>query len=144
MLKITDSFATLPAQDIQRARKFYEQKLGLTPEMLMPDGGAIYRTGADTAFSVFPSQGKASGDHTQITLRVADVTATVGELKKSGVKFEEYDFPGFKTEDGIAGTGDDRGAWFKDTEGNLLALIQFTAAQEAAVKSGHATTTNGH
>ena len=143
MLKITDSFATLPAQDIQRARKFYEQKLGLTPLMAMPDGGAVYQTGANTAFSVFPSTGKASGDHTQITLRVADVTATVGELKKSGVRFEEYDFPGFKTEDGIAGTGDDKGAWFKDTEGNLLSLIQFTAAQEAEAKAGRGTTTNG-
>jgi predicted enzyme related to lactoylglutathione lyase len=144
MLKITDSFATLPAQDVARARKFYEQKLGLTPAMVMPDGGAIYKTGADTAFSVFPSMGKASGNHTQITLRVPDVTATVGELKKSGVRFEEYDFPGFKTVDGIAGTGDDQGAWFKDTEGNLLVLIQFTDAQAAAVKSGHGTTTNGH
>jgi predicted enzyme related to lactoylglutathione lyase len=144
MLKIIDSFASLPAQDIARARKYYEQKLGLTPEMLMPDGGAVYRTGADTAFSVFPSSGKASGDHTQITLRVADVTSTVGELKKSGVKFEEYDFPGFKTENGIAGTGDDRAAWFKDTEGNLLVLIQYTAAQQAAAKAGRGSATNGH
>ena len=143
MLKITDSFATLPAQDIQRARKFYEQKLGMTPVMVTPDGGAIYKTGEATAFSVFPSMGKASGDHTQITLRVPDVTSTVGELKKSGVKFEEYDSPGFKTVDGIAGIGDDQGAWFKDTEGNLLVLIQFTDAQATAVKSGHGTTTNG-
>ena len=143
MLKITDSFATLPAHDIQRARKFYEQKLGLTPLMVMPDGGAVYPTGANTAFSVFPSTGKASGDHTQITLRVGDVTATVSELKKSGVKFEEYDFPGFKTEDGIAGNGDDKGAWFKDSEGNLLVLVQFTAAQEAAARSARGTTTNG-
>jgi len=144
MLKITDSFATLPAQDVQRARKFYEQKLGLTPVMVMPDGGAVYKTGEDTAFSVFPSQGKASGDHTQITLRVPDVAATVGELKKSGVKFEEYDFPGFKTVAGIAGEGDNQGAWFKDTEGNLLALVQFTDVQAATVRSGRETTTNGH
>jgi predicted enzyme related to lactoylglutathione lyase len=144
MLKIIDSFATLPAQDVQRARKFYEQKLGLTPVMVTPDGGAVYRTGTDTAFSVFPSQGKASGDHTQISLRVADVTATVGELKKSGVRFEEYDFPGLKTENGIAGEGENQGAWFKDTEGNLLALLQFSAAQEAAAKSARGTATNGH
>jgi predicted enzyme related to lactoylglutathione lyase len=143
MLKITDSFACLPAQDIVRARKFYEQKLGLTPAMVTPDGGVVYRTGADTAFTVFPSMGKASGDHTQITLRVGDVTSTVGELKKSGVKFEEYDFPAFKTEAGIAGTGDDRAAWFKDSEGNLLVLIQYTAAQEAAANSGRTTATNG-
>jgi catechol 2,3-dioxygenase-like lactoylglutathione lyase family enzyme len=143
MLKIIDSFATLPAQDLQRARKFYEQKLGLTPLMVTPDGGAVYQTGANTAFSVFPSTGKASGDHTQITLRVGDVGATVAELKKSGVKFEEYDFPGFKTDNGIAGEGENQAAWFKDTEGNLLVLVQFTAAQEAAAASARGTATNG-
>jgi predicted enzyme related to lactoylglutathione lyase len=141
MLKITDSNATLPAQDIQRARKFYEQKLGLTPEAVTPDGGAIYRTGT-TGFTVFPSQGKASGDHTQIALIVADVTSTVAELKKSGVKFEEYDLPGFKSEGGIVGMGDEKGAWFKDTEGNLLGLIQ-RAVAPATASSGHETKTNG-
>lgn len=141
MLKITESNATLPAQDIERARKFYEQKLGLTPEVVTPDGGAIYRTGT-AGFSVFPSRGKASGDHTQIALVVADVTSTVAELKKSGVKFEEYDLPGFKTVGGIVDMGDDKGAWFKDSEGNLLALLQRTAVP-APVHSGHETTTNG-
>lgn len=141
MLKITDSNATLPAQDIQRARKFYEQKLGLTPEAVTPDGGAIYRTGT-TGFTVFPSQGTASGDHTQIALIVADVTSTVAELKKSGVKFEEYDLPGFKSEGGIVGMGDEKGAWFKDTEGNLLGLIQ-RAVEPASVTSAHGTTTDG-
>jgi predicted enzyme related to lactoylglutathione lyase len=142
MLKITESSATLPAQDIARARKFYEQKLGLTPEMVTPDGGAVYKTGT-TEFSVFPSHGKASGDHTQIALVVADVPSTVAELKKSGVRFEEYDFPGFKTEGGIADMGDGKGAWFKDTEGNLLGLLQ-TAATPASAQSSHDTATNGH
>jgi predicted enzyme related to lactoylglutathione lyase len=137
MLKITESNATLPAQDIQRARKFYEQKLGLTPESVTPDGGAVYRTGS-TGFSVFPSHGKASGDHTQIALHVADVTSTVAELKKSGVRFEDYDFPGFKTEGGIADIGDEKGAWFKDTEGNLLGLLQ------RAIVPASAHSTNGH
>ena len=141
MLKITESNATLPAQDIARARKFYEQKLGLTPEMVTPDGGAIYKTG-DTGFSVFPSQGKASGDHTQVALVVADVTTTVGELKRSGVKFEEYDLPGFKTEGGIVNMGDSKGAWFKDSEGNLLAMLE-RAAVEAPAKSASGTSTNG-
>jgi predicted enzyme related to lactoylglutathione lyase len=141
MLKITESNATLPAQDIERARKFYEQKLGLKPEMVTPDGGAIYKTGT-SGFSVFPSQGKSSGDHTQIALVVDDVTSTVGELKKSGVKFEEYDMPGFKTEGGIVNMGEEKGAWFKDSEGNLLALLQ-RAAVPAMAKSAHETTTNG-
>ena len=141
MLKITESNTTLPAQNIERARKFYEQKLGLTPETLTPDGGAIYRTGS-TGFSVFPSQGKASGDHTQIALVVADVISTVAELKKSGVKFEEYDLPGFKTEGGVVAMGDDKGAWFKDSEGNLLALLQ-RATAPAPAHSASGTSTNG-
>ena len=142
MLKITESAATLPAQDIARARKFYEQKLGLTPDEVGPDGGVVYKTGS-TGFLVFPSMGKPSGDHTQLGLDVEDVEATVGELKKSGVKFEDYDFPGLKTQDGIAemGPGGSKGAWFKDSEGNLIAIGEpRTAARLAADR---AATTNG-
>lgn len=142
MLKITDSVATLPAQDIERARKFYEQKLGLTPEEVGPDKSVMYKTG-NTRFLVFPSSGKPSGDHTQIGLDVEDVTAAVSELKKSGVKFEEYDFPGLKTHDGVADMGDDKGAWFKDTEGNLLALSQRTAAARSSSGGRGTATTNG-
>jgi len=86
MLKITESAATLPAQDIARARKFYEQRLGLTPAEVGQDGGVVYKTGT-TGFLVFPSTGKPSGDHTQLSLDVENVEATVNELKKSGVKF---------------------------------------------------------
>jgi predicted enzyme related to lactoylglutathione lyase len=139
MLKITESVATLPAQDIERARKFYEQKLGLTPEGVGPDGGVYYKTG-NTGFLVFPSMGKPSGDHTQLGLDVEDVTATVNELKKSGVKFEDYDVPGLKTEDGIADIGGGKGAWFKDTEGNLISIgEQMRARLSAAAKAA----TNG-
>jgi catechol 2,3-dioxygenase-like lactoylglutathione lyase family enzyme len=140
MLKILESYATLPAQDIKRARKFYEEKLGLTLHEETPDGGASYKTG-NTGFGVFPSSGKSSGDHTQIGLEIEDVRAAVNELKGQGVKFEDYDFPGLKTEDGILATEVMTGAWFKDTEGNLIGLIQTTAARRAA--AGRETTTNG-
>ncbi len=142
MLKITESVAALPAQDMERARKFYEQKLGLTPEEVAPDGGVLYKTGS-TGFLVFPSMGKPSGDHTQVGLDVEDVAAAVSELKKSGVKFEEYDFPGFKTKDGIAEMGGEKGAWFKDTEGNLLALGERMRAARKAAGSEKGTSTNG-
>lgn len=140
MLKITESAATLPAQDIARARKFYEQKLGLKPDEAGPDGSVVYRTGS-TGFLVFPSMGKPSGDHTQLAIDVEDVTATVNELKKSGVKFEDYDFPGLKTQDGIADMGDSKGAWFKDSEGNLVAIGERRTA--ARLAADRATTTNG-
>jgi predicted enzyme related to lactoylglutathione lyase len=141
MLKIKQSYATLPAQDMERARKFYEQKLGLTPDVVSPDGSVTFKTG-QTGFSVFPSTGKASGDHTQVSLEVIDVVATVGELKKSGVSFEDYDFPGFKTEAGILDMGGFKTAWFKDSEGNLLNLAQGAEAAEHAA-GGRSTTTNG-
>jgi predicted enzyme related to lactoylglutathione lyase len=122
MLKITEARATMPAQDMSRARKFYEETLGLaaTSEE-SPDGGVIYQIG-NTALLVFPSSGKPSGDHTQVGLRVSDVPAAVTELRGKGVVFEEYDFPNFKTKGGIVELGDGKGAWFKDSEGNLIGL----------------------
>ena len=124
MLKIKNAAAALPAQDIKRARQFYEQKLGLKPAEEEPDGGAMYRTG-ETGFLVFPSSGKASGDHTQLAFQVDDVASAAGELKSMGVKLEEYDHPEFKTHEGLVDMPDGtKGAWFKDTEGNLIALTQ--------------------
>jgi len=142
MLKINESYATLPAQDIERARKFYEQKLGLTPDVVSPDGSILFKTG-NSGFSVFPSSGKASGDHTQVALEVIDVVAAVGDLKKNGVSFEDYDFPGFKTEAGILDMGGFKTAWFKDSEGNLLNLSQRAESAEKAA-GGRSTTANGH
>jgi len=142
MLKIKESYATLPAQDIERARKFYEQKLGLTADVVSADGSINFKTG-NSGFSVFPSSGKPSGDHTQIALEVIDVVATVSELKKNGVSFEDYDFPGFKTEGGILDMGGFKTAWFKDSEGNLLNLSQRAEVAEKAA-GGRSSTTNGN
>lgn len=115
--------ASLPCQDFERAKSWYKEKLGFSPTEETPEG-AYFNCGEGTQFFLFPSTGKASGDHTQVAFDVADVEAEVAELKKTGVTFEEYDFPGFKTESGIATMGDGRGAWFKDSEGNLLAIFQ--------------------
>ena len=129
MLKIKNSAAAMPAQDIKRAREFYEQKLGLKAEQEEGDGGAMYRTG-ETLFLVFLSTGKASGDHTQMALEVEDVVTAASDLKSKGVKFEEYDHPNFKTKDGLIDMPDgSKGGWFKDTEGNLIALTQRVPAQ---------------
>src|SRR5215470_2026235 len=117
-------YATLPATDLERARRFYAEKLGLTPESELP-GGLLYRCGGDTRFSVFPSQSEASGTHTQALWQVEDVESEVAALKARGVVFEEYDLPSLKTVNGIATAGPIKGAWFKDSEGNLLSLGQF-------------------
>jgi catechol 2,3-dioxygenase-like lactoylglutathione lyase family enzyme len=118
----------LPAHDLDRARAFYAEKLGLEPTEERP-GGLRY-VGASGEFALFQSSGGASGDHTQMGWEVDDIDATVRELRERGVVFEEYDFPGLKTVDGIAhiegnypskGTGE-RAAWFRDSEGNMLGI----------------------
>jgi predicted enzyme related to lactoylglutathione lyase len=140
MLKIKETFAAMPAQDVKRARQFYEQKLGLTPSDEQPDGSATYRTG-ETGFLVFQSMGKPSGEHTQMGFNVDDLGAAVTELKSKGVKLEEYDYPNFKSEAGIVTMQDgSKGAWFKDTEGNLIAVNQMVRAATSATQRGGATT----
>jgi catechol 2,3-dioxygenase-like lactoylglutathione lyase family enzyme len=121
----------LPATDLRRARAFYAQKLGLEPAEERP-GGLLYRC-AHGAFALFESPGAASGSHTQMGFEVDDIEATVAELRRRGVVFEEYDLPGLTTVDGIAevagnypskgGVGE-RAAWFRDSEGNLLGIGQ--------------------
>jgi catechol 2,3-dioxygenase-like lactoylglutathione lyase family enzyme len=120
----------LPAQDLERARAFYAEKLGLEPAEERP-GGLLYRL-KNAEFGLFQSAGAPSGEHTQMGFEVADIGAAVAELRGRGVVFEEYDFPGLSTVDGIAdiegnypseGTGE-RAAWFRDSEGNLLGIGQ--------------------
>jgi len=121
----------LPAQDLERARRFYADKLGLQPADERP-GGLRYRC-ASGEFAIFQSAGAPSGAHTQIAFEVRDIEATVNELRARGVEFEDYDLTGLQTSEGIAevqgnypskgGLGE-RAAWFTDSEGNLLAVGQ--------------------
>jgi catechol 2,3-dioxygenase-like lactoylglutathione lyase family enzyme len=124
MLSDARVHAALPATDLERARRFYADKLGLTPADENA-GGLFYDGAGGTRFLVFPTQGKASGEHTQVGFLVDDIDAEVADLRARGVVFEEYDLPGFKTVDGIAEAGPTRGAWLKDSEGNLLGIVQF-------------------
>ena len=120
----------LPAKDLKRARRFYSEKLGLEPVEQRP-GGLRYQCGS-SSFAVFESAGSASGTHTQMSWEVDDIEATLAALRARGVVFEEYDAPGLKTINGVAdiqgnypskGVGE-RGAWFRDSEGNLLSVGQ--------------------
>jgi catechol 2,3-dioxygenase-like lactoylglutathione lyase family enzyme len=113
--------AMLPAQDLERAKAFYRDKLGLTPIQEDP-GGLMYQMAGGTGFGVFRSGGKASGTHTQLALEVPNVEQAVKDLRATGVKFEEYDSPMLKTVDGIATIGSTKAAWFKDSEGNVIGL----------------------
>jgi catechol 2,3-dioxygenase-like lactoylglutathione lyase family enzyme len=115
--------AALPAADLERARRFYAEKLGLTPETELPDG-LFYRC-AGTRFLLYPSHGTASGTHTQMTWHTDDIDAEVSALKARGVVFDEIDTPQLKTVNSVATIDQSKGAWFKDSEGNVLALGQF-------------------
>jgi catechol 2,3-dioxygenase-like lactoylglutathione lyase family enzyme len=124
MLEQCRVYAALPAADLDRAKRFYDEKLGLTSQAL-PDE-LRYECGDGSAFLVFATSISSRGGHTQAGIEVADIEATVAELRSRGVIFEEYDTPELRTVDGIATQpGGDRAAWFKDTEGNMLALVQF-------------------
>ena len=115
----------LPAQDLDRARAWYSDKLGLEPSDERP-GGLLYRM-RNGEFALFASSGRPSGEHTQMGFEVDDIEATVAELKARGVVFEEYDF----TDGAIAdiegnypskNARGERGAWFRDSEGNMLGV----------------------
>ena len=122
MLSNMPVFCALPATDLERAKRFYKEKLDLSPVEERPDG-ARYECGDGTGFALFISTGESRGDFTQMGIQVPDVRKAVGELKAQGITFEQYDFPGLKTDaDGIAELGDVLGAWFKDSEGNLIAI----------------------
>ncbi len=119
---------TLPAGDINRAKKFYEEKLGLTLVMEDPSPGLMFRAG-DCLLYVY-QRGATKADHTVAEFDVDDIEAEVKELRDKGIQFEEYDIPsmGIKTINGIAtmNSGEVKGAWFKDTEGNILALEEMS------------------
>jgi catechol 2,3-dioxygenase-like lactoylglutathione lyase family enzyme len=125
MLKDSRASATMPAKDLARARAFYEGKLGFQEDPNSDEvDGVIYACGGGTSVLVFESRGASSGDHTQLSLEVDDIEAEVRALRDKGVALENYDFPGLKTESGIAEMPNGRGGWFKDTEGNLIAVFQ--------------------
>jgi predicted enzyme related to lactoylglutathione lyase len=123
MLKNAPIVPYLPAADIARARKFYEEKVGLVAREEVA-GGVIYECGNGSWVFLYPSGGAGTSKASQAFWQVDDVEAEVADLRSRGVVFEEYDLPGVKTVNGIATGGGARAAWFKDSEGNILAVVQ--------------------
>ena len=123
MLSVAPVTTMLPVVDMQRARDFYESKLGMKPVGLKPDGKFVYACGGGGAFiALFPKEGGTKADHTAISFQVNEIGAEIAALKKAGVVFEDYDFPGLKTVDHVCVLGSEKAAWFKDTEGNYLCI----------------------
>jgi predicted enzyme related to lactoylglutathione lyase len=123
MLQNAPMYAYIPVKDVNRARKFYEEKLGFKPRQQTP-GGVIYEFADHTACFLYPTPNAGTSKASQAYWQVDDVEREVNELKSRGVMFENYDVPGMKTENSIATAGGAKAAWFKDTEGNILAVIQ--------------------
>jgi catechol 2,3-dioxygenase-like lactoylglutathione lyase family enzyme len=114
--------ATLPVSDMERAKNWYREKLGLTPKE-EDEGGAYYETGG-SSFGLFTTPYAGTAKNTQMEWSVKDVGAIVAELKARGVTFEHFDMPGIEWDGDIAKMGPFLGCWFKDSEGNTLALTQ--------------------
>jgi predicted enzyme related to lactoylglutathione lyase len=125
MLEGATANTTLPAMDMARAAQFYTEKVGAVPGESR-EGGSDFSVGNST-FSIYPTANPNRGGHTQMGLRVPDARAAVAELRSRGVVFEEYDLPGLKTVDGIADVGGASAAWFKDTEGNIIGIVQINS-----------------
>jgi len=113
----------LPVKDMARARRFYEEGLGLEPVGAKPDGKFVYRCG-DALLALFPRGEPSKAEHTAVSFEVKDVAREVDELTKRGVRFEDYDYPGLKTVNKVCVLGSEKAAWFKDPEGNILCIHQ--------------------
>ena len=122
MLQKSPIYVYIPAKDLRRARKFYETTLGLKAKEEYA-GGVIYEFAEGTACFMYPTPNAGTSGASQAFWQVNDAEREVAELK-ARVVFEEYDIPGVKMQNSIASTGSAKPAWFKDTEGNILAVSQ--------------------
>ena len=122
MLSSAPIRAYIPASDVPRARKFYEGMLGLKPREEYA-GGVIYDCGGAEVF-LYKTPNAGTSKASQAYWQVADVEAEVADLKNRGVVFEQYDMPGMTMNNSIVSAGGAKTAWFKDTEGNILAVSQ--------------------
>jgi predicted enzyme related to lactoylglutathione lyase len=123
MLQTHPMYAYLPATDVARARRFYEDKLGFTPGAEL-SGGVTYEFANGTACFLYPTPNAGTSKASQAFWDVDDIEREVADLKARGVRFEHYDIPDAQVDGEIVTGGGARAAWFKDSEGNILAVIQ--------------------
>jgi catechol 2,3-dioxygenase-like lactoylglutathione lyase family enzyme len=126
MLQDFPMYAYIPAKDVARARQFYEEKLGFRPKEEVA-GGVVYEFRNATACFLYPTRNAGTSKASQAFWQVDDIEREVTALKARGVAFEDYDIPGEKSPSGVIKAGGAKAAWFKDTEGNILAIIQNAA-----------------
>jgi catechol 2,3-dioxygenase-like lactoylglutathione lyase family enzyme len=121
MLRSAQVRAMLPVKDLARARRFYEEQLGLAPGSARADGKFVYRCGG-TEIALLPRPGGTKAEHTALGFEVEDIRASIRELEARGVCFADYDLPGLNTVEHVCVLGSEKAAWFQDPEGNILCL----------------------
>lgn len=115
----------LPVVDLERARQFYESKLGLRPAPdTFSEAGIIYEAGGGTRLEIDKRDRPTRAEHTAVTFEVDDIEREVSDLERRGVQFEDYDLPGMQSAHHIARMDGVMAAWFKDPDGNILCLHQ--------------------
>ena len=122
MLGDNDAMATIAVKNLAAARKFYEGKLSLKAVHTEGDQAVSYKSGKSQVL-VYQSQYVGTNKATAATWMVADVESLVKDLKAKGISFEHYDMPGVTRKGDIHMAGPLKNAWFKDPDGNILALV---------------------
>jgi len=123
MLQNSPLYSYIPAQDVQRARAFYERTLGFKSKIEI-NGGVVYEFAKGTACFLYPTPNAGTSQASQAFWEVDDIEREVAELKARGVVFENYDMPSDRSPSGVVTAGGAKAAWFKDSEGNIMAIIQ--------------------
>ena len=112
----------LPVKNMDRARAFYQDQLGLAPKGFAADGNFVFACGGDAHIALIPKPGGTKAEHTALSFEVRGIERVIEELQAKGIVFEDYDFPDLKTVDHVCVLGSEKAAWFKDSEGNYLCV----------------------
>lgn len=119
----------LPVKDLGRACDFYGKQLGLTAAGLQADGKFLFSCNGGAVLALFPKPEGTRAEHTAVSFRVDDIVSEIRDLESRGVKFQDYDLPGFKTVGHVCVLGSEKAAWFNDPEGNILCLHEDVVAR---------------
>jgi catechol 2,3-dioxygenase-like lactoylglutathione lyase family enzyme len=124
MLGKADATPMIAVKDLDRARRFYEEKLGLNTKDEWGGEGATLKSG-DTLINLYRSEFAGTNKATALTFEVDDIDKEVSELKEKGIFFEHYDLPGLEQPGDLhVGEKGFKTAWFKDPDGNILSLVE--------------------
>lgn len=123
MFSDREATAMIPAKDVQRAIRWYREKLGFEPVETM-DWGARYQLGGGLKAFLYPTDYAGTAGHTLISFDCENLVSDMADLRARGVDFLDYDLPSLKTVDGLAEFGPVKNAWCKDSEGNILGFVQ--------------------